>query len=231
MIILFPLFAELERDLISLRTKEALVAKKLQEGILLGKPKGTIQKSKFDTDLERIKGLLRLGLSVRKMDEMRRVASSIRHGTVSASLLMRKRAAYPRQNQVARALTELGKLERTLFLLEYFRNEALHRRILIGLNKGKALHALARQIFFGRLGELRDRALEDQIHRASCLHFLMTAITAWNTVSLAEAIAQLRRQARGDDPRINHCPFRAAWVGTYQPDWELLFCSAIWPLP
>lgn len=89
---------------------------------------------------------------------MRRVASSIRHGTVSAYLLMRKLAAYPRQNQVARALTELGKLERTAFLLEYFRDESLRRRILIGLNKGEALHARARQLFFGRLGELRDRA-------------------------------------------------------------------------
>lgn len=133
-------------------------------------------------------------LIIEQWDEMRRVASSIRHGTVSASLLMRKLAAYPRQNQVVRALTELGKLERTIFLLEYFRDEAQRRRILIGLNKGEALHALARQIFFGRLGELRDRALEDQIHRASYLHLLMAAITAWNTVYLTEAIAQLRRQ-------------------------------------
>jgi TnpA family transposase len=76
-------------------------------------------------------------LIIQQWDEMRRVASSIRHGTVSASLLMRKLAAYPRQNQVARALTELGKLERTAFLLEYFRDESLRRRILIGLNKGK----------------------------------------------------------------------------------------------
>src|SRR5881396_2847603 len=53
-------------------------------------------------------------------DEMRRVASSTRHGTVSASLLMRKLAAYPRQNQVARALTELGKLERTAFSASVF---------------------------------------------------------------------------------------------------------------
>src|SRR6266581_8336440 len=130
-------------------------------------------------------------------DEMRRVASSIRHGTVSASLLMRKLAAYPRQNQVARALTEMGKLERTAFLLEYFRDEALRRRILIGLNKGEALHSLARQLFFGRLGELRDRALEDQMHRASCLHLLMAAIAAWNTVYLTKAIATLRK--RGED--------------------------------
>jgi DNA invertase Pin-like site-specific DNA recombinase len=68
-ITLFSLFAELERDLISLRTKEALAAKKLQ-GVKLGKPKGTIQKSKFDTDLERIKELLKLGVSVRKIAKL-----------------------------------------------------------------------------------------------------------------------------------------------------------------
>lgn len=68
-ITLFSLFAELERDLISLRTKEALAAKRLQ-GVLLGKPKGTIQKSKFDKDVERIKELLKLGLSVRKITKL-----------------------------------------------------------------------------------------------------------------------------------------------------------------
>jgi|SRR5450756_6003 DNA invertase Pin-like site-specific DNA recombinase len=68
-ITLFSLFSELERDLISLRTKEALNAKRLQ-GIILGKPKGTIQKSKFDKDVERIKELLKLGLSVRKITNL-----------------------------------------------------------------------------------------------------------------------------------------------------------------
>lgn len=66
MITLFSLFSELERDLISLRTKEALANKKAQ-GIVLGKPKGTVQKSKFDKDLVKIKELLALGLSVRKI--------------------------------------------------------------------------------------------------------------------------------------------------------------------
>ncbi|MGH2507949.1 MAG: recombinase family protein [Rhabdochlamydiaceae bacterium] len=68
-ITLFSLFAELERDLISLRTKEALAAKK-QQGNTLGKPKGTIQKSKFDADLERMTDLLKLGLSVRKIADL-----------------------------------------------------------------------------------------------------------------------------------------------------------------
>ena len=66
MITMFSLFSELERDLISMRTKEALASKKAQ-GIKLGKPMGTIQKSKFDAEIDRIKELLELGLSVRKI--------------------------------------------------------------------------------------------------------------------------------------------------------------------
>ena len=65
-ITVFSLLAELERDLISMRTREALAAKRSQ-GITLGKPKGTIQKSKFDADRERIEELLHIGLSVRKI--------------------------------------------------------------------------------------------------------------------------------------------------------------------
>ena len=65
---LFSLFAELERDLISLRTKEALAAKKAK-GIKLGKPKGTIQKSMYDKDLKQIKEWLKLGLSGRKISK------------------------------------------------------------------------------------------------------------------------------------------------------------------
>ncbi len=59
----------LEKDLMSLRTKEALTAKKL-DGISLGKPKGTIQKSKFDKKREQIEELLSVGLSVRKIAKL-----------------------------------------------------------------------------------------------------------------------------------------------------------------
>lgn len=57
---------KLEKELMSLRTKEALTAKKL-DGVSLGKPKGTIQKSKFDQQRDKIEELLAVGLSVRKI--------------------------------------------------------------------------------------------------------------------------------------------------------------------
>ncbi len=59
----------LEKELMSLRTKEALTAKKL-DGMSLGKPKGTIQKSKFDLQKEKIEELLTVGLSIRKISKL-----------------------------------------------------------------------------------------------------------------------------------------------------------------
>jgi DNA invertase Pin-like site-specific DNA recombinase len=83
---LFSLFGELERDLISLRTKEALASKK-REGKILGKPKGTIQKSKFDNDVDRIKELLGYGLSIRKLS---RVLGYTNHISLSNYIKKRK---------------------------------------------------------------------------------------------------------------------------------------------
>ena len=66
MITMLSLFAQMERSMISRRTKEALAAKKAQ-GVTLGKPRGTIQGSKFDPDRQRIVELLSLGVSIRKI--------------------------------------------------------------------------------------------------------------------------------------------------------------------
>ena len=115
---------------------------------------------------------------------------------MTASLILRKLGGYPRQNALAVALRELGKLERTLFLLQYIRDLELRRRIHVGLNKGEARNALAKAVFFNRLGELRDRTQENQRHRASGLNLVVAAIVLWNTVYLERAVAALRERGQ-----------------------------------
>lgn len=135
-------------------------------------------------------------------DDALRLGTSIRSGTVTASAILKKLSAYPRQNGLAVALRELGRIERTLFTLEWFKNIDLRRRTNAGLNKGEARNALARAIFFYRLGEMRDRSFESQAYRASGLNLLVAAVILWNTVYLERAIDGLRREGRDVRPEL-----------------------------
>ncbi|TVT54828.1 MAG: Tn3 family transposase [Azoarcus sp. PHD] len=124
-------------------------------------------------------------------DEILRLATSIKQGTVTASLMLRKLGSYPRQNGLAVALRELGRIERTLFILDWLQSVELRRRVHAGLNKGEARNALARAVFFNRLGEIRDRSFEQQRYRASGLNLVTAAIVLWNTVYLERATKTL----------------------------------------
>jgi TnpA family transposase len=135
-------------------------------------------------------------------DEILRLATSIKEGTVTASLMLRKLGSYPRQNGLAVALRELGRIERTLFTLDWLQNTELRRRVHVGLNKGEAKNALAKAVFFNRLGEMRDRSFENQRYRASGLNLVVAAIILWNTVYLERAIRCLKEHGLSSDENL-----------------------------
>ena len=134
-------------------------------------------------------------------DEILRLAASIKQGTVTASLMLRKLGSYPRQNGLAVALRELGRIERTLFILDWLQSIELRRRVHAGLNKGEARNALARAVFFYRHGEIRDRSFDQQRFRASGLNLVTAAIVLWNTVYLERTVQALHAKGMliGDD--------------------------------
>jgi TnpA family transposase len=135
-------------------------------------------------------------------DEILRLATSIKQGTVTASLMLRKLGSYPRQNGLAVALRELGRIERTLFILDWLQSVDLRRRVHAGLNKGEARNALSRAVFFNRLGEIRDRSFEQQRYRASGLNLVTAAIVLWNTVYLERAVNALRGDGHAVDDKL-----------------------------
>src|SRR5262249_28522493 len=139
-----------------------------------------------------IAGSVNVKLLRTQWDDLLRLAASIQQGAVTASLMLRKLGSYPRQNGLAVALRELGRIERTLFVLDWMQDVELRRRVQIRLNKGEAKNARARAVFLNRLGELRDRRFENQRYRASGLNLVVTAIILWNTVYLERAIEALR---------------------------------------
>jgi TnpA family transposase len=134
--------------------------------------------------------------------EILRLATSIRSGAVQASAMLKKLSGYPRQNGLAVALREIGRIERSLFMLGWYSDPELRRRTGLGLNKGEARNTLARAIFFNRLGELRDRSFENQAYRASGLNLIVAAIILWNTQYLAPAFAELGRRGHDVSPEL-----------------------------
>ena len=135
-------------------------------------------------------------------NEILRLAASIRQGTVTASLMLRKLGSYPRQNGLAVALRELGRIERTLFILSWLQSVELRRRVHAGLNKGEARNALARAVFLCRLGEIRDRSFEQQRHRASGLTLVTAAIALWNTIYIERAVRASSLTDQPVDPTL-----------------------------
>jgi len=114
-----------------------------------------------------LKGSINRQLIVNRWDDLLRVAGSLKLGWVSASLLIARLQASPRQNALTRALQEYGRLMKTLFVLRYLESEEYRRRINRQLNKGEALHALRRFLFFAERGTIRQHQQEDQANQAS----------------------------------------------------------------
>ena len=127
-------------------------------------------------------------------DDVLRLTASVRTGVVSASLMLKRLGSYPRQNGLALALREIGRIERTLYTLDWLEQPQLRRQATAELNKGESRNALARVVCFHRLGQLRDRSIEALQHRASGLTLVTAAIALWNTVYLSRALDAVRRR-------------------------------------
>ena len=120
-------------------------------------------------------------------------STTIRSGQVRPSTVLAKLSAFPRQNGLALALRDLGRINRSIFLPQWWQNPEMRRNATVGLNKSESQNTLARALFFNRLGELRDRTFESQFYRASGLNLLINAIVYWNTLYLEPAFAELNR--------------------------------------
>ncbi len=122
-----------------------------------------------------------------------RVAGSLSTGTVRASEILRVLQGGGRPTPTGRAIAELGRIAKTLYLLAYLDDEPYRRRILTQLNRIEARHALARQVFHGQRGQLRQRYREGQEDQLGALGLVLNAIVLWNTRYLDAALTQLRR--------------------------------------
>ena len=135
-----------------------------------------------------------LELIARHWDDLLRLAGSLKLGRVPANGIMRTLQIGDRPTRLARALAEFGRIDKTLHTLAYLDDESRRRATLLQLNRGEGRHSLARAMFHGKRGELRQRYREGQEDQLGALGLVLNTVVLWNTIYLDAALAQLRRE-------------------------------------
>jgi TnpA family transposase len=127
-------------------------------------------------------------------DDFLRVAGSLKLGTVGADEMMRALQRGKKPSTLGKAIGELGRISKTLYLLNYVDDEAYRRRILTQLNRGEGRHSLARAVFYGRRGEVRQPYRSGQEEQLGALGLVVNAIVLWNTYYMDSALNHLLKQ-------------------------------------
>lgn len=127
-------------------------------------------------------------------DDILRLVGSLKLGCVSANGIMRTLQIGDRPTRLAQALAEFGRIEKTLHTLTYIDDEAKRRGTLTQLNRGEGRHSVARAIFHGKRGELRQRYQEGQEDQLGALGLVLNMVVLWNTIYMEAALDQLRQE-------------------------------------
>jgi TnpA family transposase len=137
-------------------------------------------------------------LSLRKIaahwDDMLLLAGSLKLGRVPATGIMRTLQVGDRPTRLAQAIAEFGRIDKTLHTLTYIDDEAKRRSTLIQLNRGEGRHSVARAVFHGKRGELRQHYREGQEDQLGALGLVLNMIVLWNTIYMEAAVNQLRAE-------------------------------------
>ena len=125
-------------------------------------------------------------------DDLLRVAGSLKLGMVTASGLMKTLQAGEGASELAKAIAEVGRVAKTMYLLNYIDDANYRRRILIQLNRGEQRHQLARAVFHGRRGQVWKKYQEGQEDQLGTLGLVVNMIVLWNTLYIQKALDHLR---------------------------------------
>ena len=136
----------------------------------------------------------------RQYDQMVKYATALRLGTADAESILRRFARGPSggapMHPTYRALAELGKAVKTVFLCRYLREEALRREIHEGLNTIESWNGANSFIFYGKGGEIATNRLEEQETSVLALHLLQMALVYVNTLMIQRVLAGQAWQGR-----------------------------------
>jgi len=140
-------------------------------------------------------------------DRMGQFYASLESGHTTASVALKRLASCTAKNRFYRANRDLGRVFKTEFLLSYLSEPPLRSRIRRGLLKVEQLHALARDVYYGRRGRINARELHEQMNSCSCLTLILACVIYWQAKEISRVVRwcqPMEEEAKIDVTLLKH---------------------------
>lgn len=128
------------------------------------------------------------------LDDMLRYAASIRYGKTKSSTILKKMSTNRKTNKIYEGFKELGKVARTIYILEYARSKEIRRMVQLACNKSEMWNNFQKFIYFGQSGEIRTNDPAEQKEATTALELVCNVVAYWNAKKINEGVQKLREQ-------------------------------------
>lgn len=166
----------------------------------LKKKKLYVPNNEIKGDLDNLKPILTRSIDwnliMEQYDQIIKYTTALKLGTASAEAIMKRFTRNNLQHPTYKALQELGKAVKTIFLCEYLTSKPLRIEINEGLNVVENWNSANGFIFYGKSGEISTNNLEDQELSVLCLHLLQNCLVYINTLMIQEILARPEWETR-----------------------------------
>ncbi|MBD3557519.1 Tn3 family transposase [Planktothrix sp. FACHB-1355] len=129
-------------------------------------------------------------------DLMVKYATALRLGTAETEAILRRFTRQNLQHPTYKALSELGKAIKTIFLCRYLHSIELRREIHEGLNVIENWNSVNGFIMYGKGGEFASNRREDQEITMLSLHLLQISLVYINTLMIQQILSEPEWQER-----------------------------------
>jgi TnpA family transposase len=145
-------------------------------------------------------------------DDVLRLVGSLKLGRVPATGIMRTLQVGDKPTRLAQAIAEIGRIDKTIHMLNYIHDESCRRSTLLQLNLTEGRHSLARSVFHGKRGELHQRYREGQEDQLGALGLVLNVLVHWNTIYMDAALDQLKNNGFpvNEEDEVRLSPFAKA---------------------
>jgi len=123
-------------------------------------------------------------------EQLIRIVYALKNGLAPAHVIIHKLAN--RTDAVSKAIRELGRLIKSIYILRYIADKDLRYTVHLHLNRGESRHQLAKNLFFANRGAFKTNNRIEIMNKASCLSLLSNAVLLWNTYHIQKIIEKLR---------------------------------------